>query len=80
MIESWESFCVGFFVTSLILASLLLVSTYPNVAKNNAEFFCDSRDMIVVDFKQDYGDLVFVNCTPIPINPEFGFYWERDSK
>jgi len=74
-VEVVISFILGIFLISIIV----FVFTYPIVGENNAEFFCESRDLVVKDFGQDRGSLVFVECEENPVNITDRFYWESVS-
>ena len=71
-------FLVGFFSVFLIFGFILFVFTYPSLAESNAEFLCESHNLVVKDFSHDRGDLVSVECEDSPVVVKDGFYWERD--
>lgn len=75
-------FCgmVGFFSLLLVMGFLLFVFTYPSLAESNADFLCESHDLVVKDFSHDRGTLLSIECEESPVVVKSDFYWERDSK
>lgn len=73
-------FIIGLFIGVFFMGFLLLVITYPSIGEISAEFVCDSHGLVVRDFEQDYGDLVFVECKESPVVAKSGFYWEREKE
>lgn len=69
---------ISFLLGVAFMGSALFVFTYPLIGENNAVFFCEFNGLVVKDFEQDRGSLVFVECEePIEVVVPSDYYWKR---